>query len=90
VTANFLAHAGVLVDLLLASGCFVVLVLGIWIFRNPGAFWDEFNPYLRPYGRFSLGLGRLIGSLWSFGAIFGCILALGNAIRAGVHHHWLK
>jgi hypothetical protein len=87
---DFLMHAGVLVDLILATACFGILVLGVWIYRNPGAFWDQFNPYLKPYGHFTLGLGRVIGSLWSFGAILGCIIAVGNAVRHGVHHHWLK
>lgn len=83
-------HAGVLADLVVATACFGILVLGVWISRNPSAFWDQFNPYLKPYGRFTLRLGRVIGSLWSFGATFGCIIALGNAIRDGLHHHWLR
>jgi len=87
---NSLMHIGVMADLALATACFGILVLGIWICRNPGAFWDQFNPYLKPYGRFTLGLGRMIGSLWSFGAVFGCIIAVGNAVRDGMQHHWLK
>jgi len=83
-----LMHAGLLVDLELATACFGILLLGIWIFRKPGAFWDQFNPYIKPYGRFTLRLGRVIGSLWSFGAVCGCVIALGNAVRDGMHHVW--
>ncbi|PYY01067.1 MAG: hypothetical protein DMG64_15550 [Acidobacteria bacterium] len=85
-----LMHAGVLVDLGLATVCFAILALGIWIWRNPEAFWNEFNPYLKPHRSFTLSLGRVIGSLWSFGAVLGCIITIGNAVRDGVHHHWLK
>jgi len=83
-----LMHAGLLVDLELATACFGILVLGVWICRHPAAFWDQFNPYLKPYRRLTLGLGRVIGSLWSFGAICGFVIAVGNAVRDGLHHHW--
>jgi hypothetical protein len=83
-----LMHAGLLVDLELAAACFGILMLGVWICRNPGAFWDQFNPYLKPYRRTTLGLGRVIGWLWSFGAVLGCIIAVGNAVRDGMRHHW--
>lgn len=85
----FIANAGALPDLLLAVACSGVLVLGTWMLRNPAAFWDHFNPYLKPYGRFTLVLGRVVGSLWAFGAVLGCIILVGNAIRAGLHHHWI-
>jgi hypothetical protein len=85
-----LMHAGALVELLLALGCAAIFVLGIWITRNPAGFWDQFNPYLKPYSRFTLGLGRLIGSLWAAGAFLGCILFIGNAIQAGLHHRWIN
>ena len=83
-------HAGVLVDLGLAVACFGILALGIWILRNPEAFWDQFNPYLKPYGSFTLRLGRAIGSLWSLGAVLGCIIAVGNAVRDAMNHHWFR
>lgn len=83
-----LLHAGMLVELALAASCFGILFLGIWIFCNPVTFWDQFNPYLKPYTRFTLALGRVIGSLWVSGAVFGCILLLGNAVRAGLRHRW--
>ena len=86
---DFLWNAGALLDFLLTAACFGILLLGIWILRNPAAFWDQFNPYLKPYGWFTLILGRVIGSLWASGAVFGCIILVGNAIRAGLHHHWL-
>jgi len=85
-----LMPAGMVVDLVLAFACLAILALGVWICRNPGAFWDQFNPYLKPYGRFALGLGRVIGSLWSFGAVLGCIIAMGNAVRDAIRHHWLR
>ena len=83
------ARSGALVNFLLAGVCFGILILGVWIARNPGPFWDQFNPYLKPYGRFTLALGRVIGSLWAFGAVFGCAILVGNAIRAGLSHHWI-
>ena len=85
-----LLHTGVVTDLLLFAVCFGILVLGIWIARYPAAFWDQFNPFLKPYNHFTLGLGRVIGSLWTVGAVSGCILFVGNAIQAGLHHRWLR
>lgn len=90
VLPDSLMHAGALVDLLLFAGCFAILLLGLWIARNPAAFWDHFNPYLQPYGRFTLGLGRVIGSLWALGAVAGCVLFVGNAIQAAMRHRWIK
>jgi hypothetical protein len=84
-----LSNAAALPDFLLASACLGILMLGIWILRNPAAFWDQFNPYLKPYGALTLLLGRTIGSLWAFGAVFGCVMLLGNAVRAGLQHHWI-
>ena len=83
-------HTGVLIDVLLLAVCSAILVLGIWIAKNPAAFWDQFNPFLKPYNRFTLRLGRVIGSLWTIGAVAGCILFVGNAIQAGLHHRWLR
>jgi hypothetical protein len=90
VLPNALLHAGVLIDLLLCAACFGILLLGLWIARHSAAFWDQFNPYLKPYSRLTLALGQLIGSLWAIGAVFGCVLFMGNAIQAGLHHHWIK
>ena len=85
-----LAHAGALVDLLLFITCFVILRAGLWICRNPVGFWDQFNPYLKPYGQFTLVLGRVIGSLWALGAALGCVVLIGNAIRESLLHHWVR
>jgi hypothetical protein len=90
VLPDALLHAGALLDVLVSAGCFMILLIGLWIARNPAAFWDRFNPYLKPYSRFTLRLGRLIGSLWAVGAVAGCILFIGNAIQAGIHHHWFR
>jgi len=87
--ADFIANAGALLDLLFLGVCLSVLLLGVWISRNPVAFWDQFNPFLKPYSRFTLGLGRAIGFLWAFGAGCGCIVVVGGAVRAGIHHHWV-
>ncbi|HWC16226.1 MAG TPA: hypothetical protein VG498_04400 [Terriglobales bacterium] len=87
---DLVAHAGVLVDVLLFATCFVILLGGLWIYKNPVGFWDQFNPYLRPYGRLTLALGKVIGSLWAFGAVLGCIVLIGNAIRQSLHHHWIR
>jgi len=85
-----LAHVGALVDLLLFVTCFSILLAGLWICENPVRFWDQFNPYLKPYGQFTLALGRVIGSLWAFGAALGCIVLIGNAIRESLRHHWVR
>lgn len=77
-------------DLVLLATCFSILLGGLWIFKNPVGFWDQFNPYLKPYGRITLALGRVIGSLWAFGAALGCIILIGNVIREGLHHHWIR
>jgi hypothetical protein len=89
MVGGFVAHAGVLGNLLLAAVCFAVLWLGLWMVRYPSAFWDQFNPYLKPYSRSVIFLGRVIGSLWAAGAVSGCILLFGNAIRAGLNRHWM-
>ena len=88
--ADTIAHTGALIDLLLAAFCLGILVFGIWILRNPVAFWDQFNPYLRPYGRPTLILGRVIGSLWAVSAVSACVILIGNAARASVNHHWIR
>jgi hypothetical protein len=72
------------------TACFGVLVFGVLIYRNPVLFWDQFNPYLKPYSRFTIAIGKLIGSLWAAGATLGCIALAGNAIRESLHHHWLR
>lgn len=70
--------------------CFTVLLTGVCIFRNPAGFWDQFNPYLKPYHRLTLALGKIIGSLWALGATVGCFIFIGNAIRASLQHHWMR
>jgi hypothetical protein len=90
VLSEALLHTGVLVNILLSGVSVSVLLLGLWIWRDQVAFWDQFNPYLKPYSRFTLRLGRVIGSLWAFGAIVGCILFLGNAVQAALQHHWIR
>jgi len=89
VNPEAFSHVGALADLFFLITCFAVLRAGLWIYRNPVGFWDQFNPYLKPYGIFTLALGKLIGSLWAFGAALGCILFTGNAIRESLRHHWL-
>ena len=84
------AHTGALIDILLALFCGTILAFGVWILRNPVAFWDQFNPYLKPYGRSTLILGRVIGSHWTFSAASACIILVGNAIRASLLHHWVR
>lgn len=85
-----LLRAGALLNVLFSAMCFAVLVTGVWIFRNPVGFWDQFNPYLKPYHRLTLALGKLIGSLWAFGAALGCFVFIANAIRASLQHHWIR
>lgn len=48
-------------------------VLGRWTYRNPEAFMDRFNPYMKPYGRMTLAIAKFAGGLWFAGAIVGCI-----------------
>ena len=85
-----LLRAGALLNVLFSAMCFAVLVTGVWIFRNPVGFWDQFNPYLKPYHRLTLALGKLIGSLLAFGAALGCFVFIANAIRASLQHHWIR
>lgn len=87
---DVLLREGALVDVFFCAVCFAVLVTGIWIFRNPEGLWDHFNPYLKPYHRLTLVLGKIIGSLWAFGAALGCFLFMGSAIRALLQHHWIR
>ena len=77
-------------SVLFSAVCLTVLMTGIWILRNPAGFWDRFNPYLKPYHHVTLVLGRIIGSLWAFGAALGCVVFIGNAIRASLQHHWIR
>jgi hypothetical protein len=86
---EWLAHAGVVADLAVFGACFAILAFGYWSAWNPVLFWDQFNPYLKPYSRLTLALGRLIGSLWAFGAALACVVTLGDAVRALVQHHWI-
>jgi hypothetical protein len=88
--ADAIAHTGALIDILLALVCGGILAFGLRILRNPVAFWDQFNPYLKPYGRSTLILGRVIGSLWTFSAASACIILVGNAVRASLLHHWVR
>jgi hypothetical protein len=90
VSFDLLFRAGALVDLLLCAICFAVLLTGVWIWRNPAGFWDQFNPYLQPYHRATLVLGKVIGSLWAFGAALACVVLIGNAIRESLRHHWIR
>ena len=85
-----LFRAGALINLVFSAICFAVLVTGVWIFRHPAGFWDQFNPYLKPYHRLTLVLGKLIGSLWALGAAVGCFVFIGSAIRASLQHHWIR
>ena len=82
-------RAGALIDLLLCAACLAILFGGLWIVRNPENFWDQFNPYLKPYHRATLALGKVIGTLWAFGAALGCVVLIGNAIRESLRHHWI-
>jgi hypothetical protein len=90
VLPEAILHAGVFLDVLLLAACAAILILGLWTLRHPATFWEQFNPYLRPYGRFTLVLGRMIGSLWACGAALGCILFIGNAVKAGLDHRWIR
>jgi len=90
VNLDQLFRAGALMDVALSMICFTVLVAGVWIWRNPAEFWDQFNPYLKPYQRATLVLGKVIGSLWAFGATLGCVVLVGNAIRESLRHHWIR
>lgn len=83
-------HAGVLFDVLLLGACIAILMLGLWTVRHPAAFWEQFNPYLRPQGTITLALGRVIGSLWASGAALGCVLFIGNAVKAALDHRWIR
>lgn len=87
---NSILQAGALLDVLLFAACGMILILGLWIARNPAAFWDQFNPYLSPYSKTTLNLGRVIGSLWTCGAVCGCVLFVGSAVRAGLDHRWIR
>jgi len=89
VNFDFLFRAGAVIDLALCAVCFGILVAGVWIWRNPSEFWDQFNPYLKPYQLGTLVLGRVIGCLWAFGAALGCVVLIGNAIRESLRHHWM-
>jgi hypothetical protein len=82
-------HFGVVVDLLFLAFSVGILVWGVWIAKDPTGFWNQFNPFLKPYSSLTLCLGRVIGSLWALGAASACLLFLGNAIQAGLHHQWL-
>lgn len=86
---DVIAHAGVLINILLAAACFGVLLFGVWMARDPHAFWNTFNPFLKPYSQFTLRLGLVIGLLWIVGAVCGWLIVCGNAVRAGLHHHWI-
>jgi hypothetical protein len=86
VLPGFISQPTATADLLLASLVFGVFLLGSWIVRNPARFWDQFNPYLKPYGKTTLALGRTIGALWAFGAVLGCLVLVGNAIRDAGRH----
>ena len=87
---DLLLRAGALIDVFFCAVCFAVLVTGVWIIRNPAGFWDQFNPYLKPYHSLILALGKIIGALWAFGAALGCFVFIGNAIRASLQHHWIR
>lgn len=89
VVIDFIAHAGVLVNAVLGGLCLGICLLGVWTWRDPAAFWDQFNPFLKPYSRLTLTLGRVIGFLWAAGAVCGCLVVFGNALRAGINHHWI-
>lgn len=86
---EWLAQAGVVADLAAFATFFGLLAFGYWSARNPVLFWDQFNPYLKPYGRLTLALGRLIGSLWALGAALACVITFGDALRALLQHHWI-
>jgi hypothetical protein len=90
VSFDVFLRAGALINVFSCAVCFAVLAMGVWMFRNPAGFWDQFNPYLKPYHRVTLILGKIIGSLWAFGAAFGCFVFIGNAIRASLNHHWIR
>ena len=83
---GFLIRPTATADLLLAAIVFGIFLLGGWVVRHPAAFWDRFNPYLKPYGKVTLALGRAIGALWAFGAALGCIILVGNAVRDAGRH----
>jgi ABC-type transport system involved in multi-copper enzyme maturation permease subunit len=87
--AEWLATAGAVTDSIVFAICAGILLFGCWVIRNPVLFWEQFNPYLKPYGRATLALGRMIGSLWALGAALGCVITFGDAVRATLHHHWM-
>jgi len=86
---EWFAHAGAIADFAGFGFCAGILILGYWIVRDPVLFWEQFNPYLKPYGSLTLALGRAIGSLWAFGAAFGCVITFGDGVRAIFGHHWV-
>jgi hypothetical protein len=90
VSFDVLFRAGALASVLFSLMCFAVLITGVWVFHNPADFWDQFNPYLKPYHRLTLALGKLIGTLWAFGAALGFFVFIANAIRASLQHRWIR